>query len=370
MLGGLFLFVGCSSDSNQVKDAVPNSLAARTSVPTAIPTDAAVPQNPPLVAVDIKIPSAPILDAIPIWPQPGRHLAAAGPDPIPYQAYRPISFKGQTLVPIQTPVHFLIIKREQDKIYLLGRYRRHPGVSLLEQPQLLFELPHYVGQEWTIGFEPGGSDSAIYRVLSIAEGETPVGRLPLVVVEVTGTRWGRRLETWAPGYGLVTLAVGDRVSYRAERIVVGDAKQFPAVGHLKPNQATMLLEGKNGVALVDMDGEEVGRISNQTVRDTIAWRQVGREEFLWQESPVSDIASAWRAFVLDQNRLHLVKWVSPDWDNTYIPVAASPRDGAGLNVRFDPDGTITYVGTGIWAGKTYRFRWDSDTLTFKGELRK
>ena len=124
------------------------------------------------------------------------------------------------------------------------------------------------------------------------------------------------------------------------------------------------------MVLIAMDGEEVGRVYNQTVRDTMAWRKVGPEEFLWQESPVSDVAIAWRAYVLHNNRLQPVKWVSPDWDNTYLPVAASRRDGAGINVRFDPDGTITYLGTGTWEDKTYQYRWNSSTLTFKGELRK
>lgn len=132
----------------------------------------------------------------------------------------------------------------------------------------------------------------------------------------------------------------------------------------------MLIDASSEVLLVRSDGEELGRVLKHTLRDTVRWRQVGSEEFVWRSSPVSEIASTWGAYVVRESRLQLVRWVSPDWDDVYLPVAASRRDGDGTNVRFHPDGTITYQGTGSMEGKTYDFQWDGNTLTFRGELRQ
>lgn len=337
----LILFAGCSPP------------------PPATTSELPAPSVPPAPAVT---PEPPIstLPTEPLWPRPGAYLADEGGHGISY-AYSPFSFKGQIIVPVRTPQAPILVTRKNDDVYLVGTKSLFRGIVFLPEPQLLYHLPLTAGQTWKITFHwDSAKPTYTYKVAAITEDDTPVGRLPVVILSVSNGSRYVETETWAPGYGLVRLsALGER-PYVAARLVQKEPERLETVGQPAPDLTALLVSTGQDQVIVDTQDKELGRIKLVGIREGVRWQRVGTEDFVLNESPVSGTEVIWRFYAYHGGGFKRVQWQSPDGTEPSLPVYIDGEDGS-LNVDFPPDGTV------VWrhAGKTYVYRWDPQTLTFR-----
>lgn len=306
----------------------------------------------------------PALASRPLWPEPGVRLATAGGYVV--RSYLPFGFKGRMVRPVSTPQGTLLTTQDGDAVYLLGTAPGGGGVILLPEPQLLYRIPLTVGQEWRIQFRVESATwTTAYAVTEVGEAETPAGKLPVVRVRTGSSDGPSTEETWAPGFGLVTVTQAGKVTYAAEAMMKEEPQVFEAVGRLDSSTTALLVDAGEVQLVLDATGQELHRVPVRGIRERFFWQPVGRTELLIKSSPVSGIHSVWIAYAYRNGAFHRVKWLSADEEAAEITATYSGKDGGLISPVFQPGGALLYRPPGATEQQGRTFQWESDSSVFR-----